>query len=60
MKPSKEMTEAAEAILYRVRHHVLTDDIDALAEYLEKLAIKRQRRLKRNEDRKRARSIETY
>jgi hypothetical protein len=54
------MTEAAEAILYRVRHHVLTDDIDALAEYLEKLAIKRQRRLKRNEDRKRARSIETY
>jgi hypothetical protein len=60
MEVSPEMLDAAESILHRVKHGVLTDQVEYLAVYLEKLANKRGRRIRRNEERRRARAIEAH
>jgi len=48
--PSREMKEAAQAIIKRLRTTNLADNVEALAEYLERMAIIRDRRLTRNKE----------
>jgi hypothetical protein len=54
---SPEMLDAAQSIMLRIEHGAFTDRLDYLAVYLEKLAIKRDRRLRRNEERRIARKL---
>jgi DNA-binding ferritin-like protein len=47
MKISPQMRDAAESIILRAKKQNLTDRVEYLAEYLEKLAVKRDQRVKR-------------